>query len=75
MKWAIPVYLGNNDKNLGENPKLGEISVFYAVILLLHVQSQNGLTAQKMKFSIKDFFSVTKSAVSCGFGYIYWINL
>ena len=29
-------------------------------------------TAQKVKFSIKDFFSkVTKSAVSCGFGHIY----
>ena len=33
-------------------------------------------TAQKMKFSIKDFFSkyVNKSAVSCGFGHIYWRN-
>ena len=29
-------------------------------------------TAQKMKFSIKDFFS--KSAVSCRFGHIYWRN-
>ena len=28
--------------------------------------------AQKMEFSIKDFFgNVTKSAVSCGFGHIY----
>ena len=33
------------------------------------------VTAQKMKFSVKDFFSnVTKSAVSCGFGHIYWRN-
>ena len=32
--------------------------------------------AQKMKFSIKDFFSVivTKSAVSLGFGHIYRRN-
>ena len=31
--------------------------------------------AQKMKFSIKDFFSkCDESAVSCGFGHIYWIN-
>ena len=29
-------------------------------------------TAQKLKFSIEDFLSnVNKSAVSCGFGYIY----
>ena len=27
-------------------------------------------TAQKMKFSIKNFFSLNKSAVSCGFGHI-----
>ena len=33
-------------------------------------------TAQKMKFSIKDFFSKcdSKLAVSCGFGHIYWRN-
>ena len=33
-------------------------------------------TAQKMKFSIKDFFSVnvTKSAGNCGFGHIYSRN-
>ena len=32
-------------------------------------------TAQKMKFSIKDFFSqVTKPAVSCRFGHIYRRN-
>ena len=30
------------------------------------------LTAEKMKFSIKDFFNnVTKSAGNCGFGHIY----
>ena len=30
-------------------------------------------TAQKMRFSIKDFFSKwTTSTVSCGFGHIYW---
>ena len=34
-------------------------------------------TAQKMKFSIKNFFSkcVTRSAVFCEFGHIYWRNL
>ena len=33
------------------------------------------ITAQTMKFSIKEFFSkVTKSARKCGFGHIYWIN-
>ena len=33
-------------------------------------------TAQKMKFSIKDFLSVnvTKSAVFVGCGHIYWRN-
>ena len=33
-------------------------------------------TALKIKSSVKDFFSMTKSAVSCGFGYghIYWKN-
>ena len=32
-------------------------------------------TAQKMRFTITDFFSnVTKSAVSCGCGRIYWRN-
>ena len=30
------------------------------------------ITAQKMKFSMKDCFS--KRAVSCGFGQIYWRN-
>ena len=33
------------------------------------------ITAQKIKFSIKDFFSVTKSAGNCGSGHIYWRNL
>ena len=33
------------------------------------------ITAQKMKLSIEDFFiNVTKSAVACGFGHIYWRN-
>ena len=33
------------------------------------------ITAQTMKFSIKEFFSkVTKSARKCGFGHNYWIN-
>ena len=33
---------------------------------------QAALTVEKMKFSIKDFFSnVTKSAGNCGFGHIY----
>ena len=32
-------------------------------------------TAEKMKFSTKDFFSkCDQSAVSCGFGHIYWRN-
>ena len=32
-------------------------------------------TAQKMKFSIKDFFSkCDQIAVFCGFCQIYWIN-
>ena len=30
-------------------------------------------TAQKMKFSIKDFFNKCDQ-VYCGFGYIYWKN-
>ena len=35
-------------------------------------------TAQKMKFSIKDFFGKCcqiRSSVPCGFGHIYWANL
>ena len=36
---------------------------------------RDAMAAQKMKFSIKDFFSkCAKSAVSCGFGHIYWRN-
>ena len=31
-------------------------------------------TAQKMKFSIKDFFNVIKSGGNCKFGHIYWRN-
>ena len=31
-------------------------------------------TAQKMKFSIKDFFSKCGSTDSCGFSQIYWRN-
>ena len=32
-------------------------------------------TAQKMKFSIKDFFSkCNQSTWNCGFGHIYWRN-
>ena len=31
----------------------------------------NNVTAQKIKFSIKDFLNVTKSAGNCGFGHIY----
>ena len=34
------------------------------------------LTAQKIRFSIKDFsMNITKSAGNCGFGHIYWRNL
>ena len=37
--------------------------------------SSNRYTAQKMKFSIKDFFSnMTKSVENCGFVHIYWRN-
>ena len=37
--------------------------------------SSNRYTAQKMKFSIKDFFSnMTKSVGNCEFVHIYWRN-
>ena len=38
-------------------------------------QHKSNYTAEKMKFSIRiSSVNVTKSAVSCGFGYIYWRN-
>ena len=37
--------------------------------------SSNRYTAQKMMFSIKDFFNnMTKSVRNCGFVHIYWRN-
>ena len=52
------------------------LPVFWARLLHFNVFFVKYYTAQKMKISIKDFFSicVTKSAVSCGFGHIYWRN-
>ena len=43
-----------------------------ALYLIKRLAADLKNTAQKMKFSIKDFFSnVTKSEVSYGFGHIY----
>ena len=43
--------------------------------MLHHGSVQQVHTAEKVKFSIKDFFSkCDQTAVSCGFGHIYWRN-
>ena len=42
--------------------------------LLRSTQTLSYNTAQKMKFSIKDFFSKCDQICSCGFGHIYWRN-
>ena len=59
---------------VGQNTSTKEIRNLSCKLLWLwssYRTQRNSITAQKMKFSIKDFFSkYDQTAVSCGFGYI-----
>ena len=52
-----------------------DIRGYWKETLAWNVLKGNSETAEKLKFSIKGFFSKRdQSAVSCGFGHIYWKN-
>ena len=62
-------HLSNHGLRLNQPGKLR------IAINLYLLREYNVNTAQKMKFSITDFFSKCDFSVTCGFGHIYWKNL
>ena len=64
--FSVPIYWLKTSKW-----KLGD----YVQIFWCFLQKCKDVTAQNMKFSVKDFFTnLTKSAGNSGFGHIYWKN-